>query len=134
MSGRAFAIKAAIGDGGPAISLARHKTMYGGKLIAPGDAAFLFESRTGLIGRGLVTAAAAVPLDPALARQTPRVSVTVAGIVRGCVPLGRFDLEPFAGGDGPQAELWFKFYRQATDKIVGVSPAAAAFLDGFFPA
>jgi len=33
----------------------------------------------------------------------------------------------------PQAELDFKFYRQATDKIAGISEeAAAAFLRTFF--
>ena len=33
---------------------------------------------------------------------------------------------------GPETELNFKFYRQATDKIVGISDVAAAFLNGFF--
>src|SRR5262245_48461981 len=32
----------------------------------------------------------------------------------------------------PETELNFKFYRQATNKIVGISDEAAAFLDGFF--
>jgi hypothetical protein len=32
----------------------------------------------------------------------------------------------------PQAELDFKFYRQATDKIAGISDAAAAFLRRLF--
>jgi hypothetical protein len=32
----------------------------------------------------------------------------------------------------PETELNFKFYRQATDKIAGLSGAAAAFLAGFF--
>jgi hypothetical protein len=31
-----------------------------------------------------------------------------------------------------ETELNFEFYRQATDKVVGLSDAAAAFLDGFF--
>jgi len=31
-----------------------------------------------------------------------------------------------------ETELNFKFYRQATNKIVGLSDEAAAFLDGFF--
>ena len=30
------------------------------------------------------------------------------------------------------SELNFKFYRQATNKIAGISDGAAAFLDGFF--
>jgi hypothetical protein len=32
----------------------------------------------------------------------------------------------------PETELNFKFYRQATNKIVGISDEAAAFLRGFF--
>jgi hypothetical protein len=32
----------------------------------------------------------------------------------------------------PATELNFKFYRQATNKIVGISDVAAAFLGGFF--
>jgi hypothetical protein len=49
-------------------------------------------------------------------------------------PLGRSELKPFTDSkDGrPQTELNFKFDRQATHKIVGISPEAAAFLRGFF--
>ena len=32
----------------------------------------------------------------------------------------------------PETELNFKFYRQATDKVGGISDEAATFLDGFF--
>jgi hypothetical protein len=32
----------------------------------------------------------------------------------------------------PETELNFKFYRQATNKIVGLSDETAAFLSGFF--
>ena len=32
----------------------------------------------------------------------------------------------------PETELNFKFYRQATNKIAGISDEAAAFLRGFF--
>ena len=35
-------------------------------------------------------------------------------------------------GGRPATELNFKFYRQATNKIVGLSNEVAAFLDGFF--
>jgi hypothetical protein len=34
----------------------------------------------------------------------------------------------------PETELNFKFYRQATNKIIGISDEAAAFLQGFFDA
>jgi hypothetical protein len=49
-------------------------------------------------------------------------------------PLGRDALKKFTNWrDGrPETELNFKFYRQATNKIAGVSEEAAAFLDRFF--
>jgi len=48
--------------------------------------------------------------------------------------LGRDELKPFSNwNDGrPETELNFKFYRQATNKIVGISDKAAAFLCRFF--
>lgn len=47
---------------------------------------------------------------------------------------GRNELERFtAWNDGrPETELNFKFYRQATNKIGGISAATAAFLHTFF--
>ena len=38
----------------------------------------------------------------------------------------------FASERRPETELNFKFYRQATNKIVGISDEAAAFLRRFF--
>jgi hypothetical protein len=48
--------------------------------------------------------------------------------------LGRAELKPFSNWrDGrPQTELNFKFYRQATNKIVGISDEAARFLRRYF--
>ena len=48
--------------------------------------------------------------------------------------LGRSELKPFSDWkDGrPETELNFKFYRQATNKIAGISEETAAFLRGFF--
>lgn len=48
--------------------------------------------------------------------------------------LGRAQLKPFAdGNDGrPETELNFKCYRQSTNKVVGLSAQAAAFLSAFF--
>ena len=48
--------------------------------------------------------------------------------------LGRSELKRFSDwNDGrPETELNFKFYRQATNKIVGISDEAATFLRGFF--
>jgi len=48
--------------------------------------------------------------------------------------LGRAELKPHSDWkDGkPETELNFKFYRQATNKIVGVSDEVAVFLGKFF--
>ena len=135
----AFAIKAEVGD--PAaerFSFAAHKTMYGGKKIAVGDVVFLFASETqggrGLVARGVVTAAVAVPRKVGVERQTPRVSVEIRRTALARRSLGRAELKAFANWDDgrPQTELNFKFYRQSTNKIVGLSEGAAAFLEGLF--
>jgi hypothetical protein len=54
-----------------------------------------------------------------VARQMPRVSVTIKCTARAKKRLGR-------------TELNFKFYRQATNKLAGISDEAAAFLREFF--
>ena len=114
------------------------KTMYDGKRIAAGDVVYVFASENeggpGLIARGLVTAAAPTPRKPGIERQTPRVSITVKRTALSKRRLGRAELKPFKDWDDgrPETELNFKFYRQATDKIVGLSDAAATFLSRFF--
>jgi len=119
-------------------SFRRQKTMYGGKRIAKGDTIFVFASEneggSGLIASGVVTSAEATPRKRGIARQTPRVSITVTRTALAKRRLGRSQLKPFAEwNDGrPETELNFKFYRQATNKIVGISDEAAAFLHGFF--
>ena len=116
----------------------RQKTMYGGKRIAEGDTIFLFASENeggpGLIAEGVVTAAKAVPRKAGVERQTPCVSIAVRRVALVARRLGRAELKPFSDwSDGrPETELNFKFYRQATNKIVGLSDDAAAFLRGFF--
>lgn len=134
-----FAIKAEIRDPqAETFVFSAQKTMYGGKRIAEGDEIFLFASENeggpGLIARGVVTSAEAVPRVPGVARQTPRVSITVrrTGVARR--RLGRGELKPFSDWDDgrPETELNFKLYRQATNKVVGISEEAAAFLRGFF--
>src|SRR5437667_7820866 len=69
-----------------------------------------------------------------LPRQTPRVSITIRRTALAKRRLGRSELKLFSEwNDGrPETELNFKFYRQATNKIVGISSKAAAFLGGFF--
>lgn len=135
----AFAIKAEVRDPqAETFAFPAQKTMYGGKGIAAGDTIFVFASETeggqGLIARGVVTSAEAIPRRPGVERQTPRMSLAVRRTAAATRPLGRRELKPFSDWtDGrPETELNFKFYRQATNKIVGVSDAAAAFLSGFF--
>jgi hypothetical protein len=135
----AFAIKAGIGDpGAETFRFVAQKTMYGGKRIAAGDAVFVFasdhEGGRGLIARGMVVSAKPVAKKPGLARQTPRVSLTVRVVARAKRPLGRNQLKGYADWDDgrPETELNFKFYRQATNKIIGLSDDAARFLDRFF--
>jgi hypothetical protein len=112
--------------------------MYGGKRIAKGDTIYLFASENsggeGLIARGVVTSAEPIPRTPGIARQTPCVSIAVRVTARAKRRLGRAELKPFKDWqDGrPETELNFKYYRQATDKIVGLTDEAARFLEGFF--
>ena len=133
-----FAIKTEIADvKAKSWSFARQKTMYGGKRIAEGDVIFIFASENeggpGLIARGAVTFAKAIPLRKDLERQTPRVSIEVKRNKSARRRLGRTELKPFANWKDrrPETELNFKFYRQATNKIVGLSEEAGAFLRRF---
>jgi hypothetical protein len=135
----AFAIKAEISDPrAKRFAFTAQKTMYGGKLIAEGDAVFVFASENeggqGLIARGIVTSAEAVAKKRGIARQTPRVSLTISRTAIAKRSLGRSQLKHLTDwNDGqPGTELNFKFYRQATNKIVGISDGTAAFLSEFF--
>jgi hypothetical protein len=134
-----FAIKTEITDpGAETFEFSAQKTMYGGKHIAKGNAIFVFASENeggpGLIASGVVTSARAIAKEPGIARQTPRVSITIKRTALAKRHLGRSELKLFSNwNDGrPETELNFKFYRQATNKIVGISNKAAAFLRGFF--
>ena len=133
-----FAIKAHVRDAhATTFDFAAQKTMYGGKGIVAGDTIFVFASENeggvGLIASGVVTSAAAVRKRRGVARQTPRVSITVRRTSLAKQRLGRSELKPFTTwSDGrPETELNFKLYRQATNKIVGISDAAAAFLSRY---
>lgn len=135
----AFAIKAKIDNPrAKTFAFVAQKTMYGGKQVAVGDTMFLFASENeggkGLIARGIVTDVKAIAKKPGVERQTPRVSVTIKRTDLAKRPLGRNELKHLTQWqDGqPGTELNFKFYRQATHKIVGISDGAAAFLDDFF--
>jgi len=119
-------------------SFAAQKTMYGAKRIRVGDGLYLFDSENeggvGLVARGIVTSAKPTLRKPGVERQTPRVSLTVKRTALARRRLGRAELKPFSNWkDGrPETELNFKFYRQATNKIGGISASAVVFLDSFF--
>jgi hypothetical protein len=112
----------------------RQKTMYGGRRICAGDVIFVFASENeggpGLIARGVVTAARAVPKRRNVARQTPRVTIEVKRVAAVKRRLGRAELRLFTDWDDgrPETELNFRLYRQATNKIVGLSDDAARLL------
>ena len=86
------------------------------------------------VARGVVTSAEPVAKKRGIARQTPRVSLSIRRTALAKRRLGRSELKHFNNWkDGrPETELNFKFYRQATNKIVGISDEAAAFLSSFF--
>jgi hypothetical protein len=139
MKSMTFAIKAEVSDPrAETFAFDAQKTMYGGKHIAQGDRIFVFASENedglGLIASGVVISATAVPKKRGIARQTPRVSITIRRTALAKRPLGRSELKFFSDWDDgrPETELNFKFYRQATNKIIGISDEAAAFLRGLF--
>ena len=126
-----YVVKAALDSDSPAGLLSfDEKTMYRGKDVRPGDEVFVFASETqgghGLCARGVVAAA----------RRGPgiRVAIDVRITALASRRFGRAELKSFRGlEDGrPETEIDWKFYRQATNKIAGVSDAAAAFLGSFF--
>ena len=128
-----FAIKAEVSDPwAETFAFSAQKTMYGGKHIAKGDTIFVFASENeggpGLIASGVVTSAKAIPKKRGIARQTPRVSITIRRIALSKRRLGRSELKLFSHwNDGrPETELNFRFYRQATNKIVGISDKASS--------
>ena len=133
-----FAIKAEVIDpSAKSFAFSVQKTMYGGKHIGKGDSIFVFASENeggqGLIASGVVMSAKAIAKKRGIPRQTPRVSITIRRTAIAKRRLGRTELKRFRDwNDGrPESELNFKFYRQATNKIAGISDEAAVFLRGF---
>lgn len=106
------------------------KTMWRGKTIRPGDEVFLFAAEhkggRGLYARGVV--------EDAIRAKGIRVRVKVRRAGAAARPLGRLELRASRDRpeDSPGAEIEHKLYRQATNKIAGVSEAAAVFLRSFF--
>ena len=134
-----FVIKAEVSDPlAETFAFNAQKTMYGGKHIAKGDSIFVFASENeggqGLIASGVVTSAKAIAKKHGITRQTPRVSIAIRRTALAKRRLGRSELKRFCNwNDGrPETELNFKFYRQATNKIVGISDETATFLHQFF--
>lgn len=134
-----YAIKTEIKDPSKStFEFLHQKTMYGGKQIAAGDTIYIFSSEneggTGLLARGTVIRATATPKRVDVDRQTPRVSINVRRTALANRRLGRKELKTYSDWqDGrPETELNFKFYRQATNKIIGISQNVATFLDAHF--
>jgi hypothetical protein len=125
-----FVVKAAPQPAGARLLTFDEKTMWRGTDVRAGDEVFIFAAEhnggRGLYGRGTVT--------EAVRGSGSRVSLTVTLVAAATRPLGRAELRPFRDHPdaGPQTEIDHKLYRQATNKIAGVSDAAAAFLRGFF--
>src|SRR5437879_13676888 len=96
-----FVIKTEVSD--PRVetfAFSAQKTMYGGKHIAKGDTIFIFASENeggpGLIASGVVTSAEAIAKKRGIARQTPRVSITVRRTALAKRRLGRSELKLFS--------------------------------------
>jgi hypothetical protein len=136
-----YVVKAAVSDADAKLfSFRAQKTMYRGKDICVKDEIFIFSSENeggpGLIARGVVTAVARPPVKrgDSKVRRTPRVSITVRRIASAKRNLGRRELKPFRNWDDgrPETELSFKLYRQATNKVAGISEGTASFLRTLF--
>ena len=103
-----FAIKAEVSDPrAETFAFSAQKTMYGGKHIAKGDTIFVFASENeggpGLIASGVVTSAKAIAKKRGIARQTPRVSITIR----------RTALREAAPG-AERAQTFFRLERRST--------------------
>src|SRR6195256_3235430 len=101
MRSMTFAIKAEVSDPWKeTFAFSAQKTMYDGKHIARGDRIFVFASENeggpGLIAQGVVTSAKAMAKKRGIARQTPRVSITVRRVAVAKRRLGRSELKPFS--------------------------------------
>jgi hypothetical protein len=125
-----YVVKAALADPAAKTFSFDEKTMWDGKKVKPGDEIYIFASDhmggKGLCAKGEVTAAKPGP--------GIRVSIDVRRTALARFPLGRDELKPHREKrDGsPEAEIGWRLYKQATNKIAGISELTAAFLDGFF--
>jgi hypothetical protein len=124
-----FVVKAPPAPDAGAFSF-NEKTMDRGKEVRINDEIFVFASDhqggQGLVARGVVTS---VDHGPGI-----RVSIKVRRTAAARRNLGRRELKPFCDGHDhrPQTEIARKLYRQATNKIAGISVEAAEFLRTYF--
>src|SRR5207244_11085690 len=123
-----FAIKAEVSDPlAQAFAFKAQKTMYGDKHSAKVDTIFVFASENeggpGLIASGVVTSAKAIAKKRGIARQTPRVSITIKRTAPAKRRLGRSELKLFSDWNDGRAgtELNFTFHRQARNQVRGIS-------------
>src|SRR5438477_11297798 len=114
-----FAIKAEVSDPrAETFGFSAQKTMYGGKHIAKGDTIFVFGSENEggpcLILSGIVTSAKAIAKKREIARQTPRVSITIKSTTLTKQRLGQGDHKLISdlNDELPETELYFEFYRK----------------------
>jgi hypothetical protein len=125
-----FVVKAALTDPAAATFSFDEKTMWDGKKIKAGDEIYIFASDhmggNGLCAKGEVTA-----VKPG---EGIRVAIDVKRTAIARAKLGRAELKPHSEkqDDSPEAEIGWRLYHQATNKIAGISELTAAFLDGFF--
>jgi hypothetical protein len=126
-----FVVKAALaGDPAAPLLSFTEKAMYEGRKIRAGDEIFVFASDhqggQGLCARGVVTSVGRAP--------RARWVIDVRPLATARRRLGRTELKPFRDLDDaqPQAEIARKLYREATNKIAGVTEPGAAFLRTFF--
>src|SRR6266550_1678198 len=117
-----FAIKAEVSDPrAETFGFSAQKTMYGGRQIATGDTIFVFASENeggrGLIASGVVTSAKAIAKKRGIARQTPRVSITIKRTAPAKRRLGRSELKLFSDwndGRPGQSSILNSIVRQRT--------------------
>ena len=126
---RSFVVKAAPTVASPLMAF-HEKTMYRGKDIRIGDRIFVFgsdhEGGSGLVARGIVTS---------VRRGIgSRRRITVRPTATARRRLGRSELAPFREltDSRPRTEIARILYRQATNKIAGVSVRAARYLGTYF--
>jgi hypothetical protein len=125
-----YVVKAALADPAAEKFSFDETTMWDGKKIKTGDEIYIFaaghKDGSGLRAKGEVT-----EVRPG---EGIRVFVEVKRTAIARARLGRQELKPHRDKqDGsPQAEIGWRLYKQATNKIAGISELTAAFLDGFF--